>query len=175
MNTSDRIDFSLVANRLAFARKNSGLSYDQLAEKTGLAKSTLQRYEKGSIRNLPIDVVPTLASALEVSQSFLLGLDYAIADNWTAPLVQAYKDKDPSTQTAACAVLGIPRVIPPTEKFVKFEKPQTEEHEVLEIAAHNDDGDDDALNAALPDILKALDEQERKENVRNERLRKNNK
>lgn len=42
-----------VAARMAARRKRLGLSYQSLAEKTGLTKSTLQRYEKGNIKNAP--------------------------------------------------------------------------------------------------------------------------
>lgn len=42
-----------VSSRMAERRKQLGLSYQALAERTGLTKSTLQRYEKGNIRNAP--------------------------------------------------------------------------------------------------------------------------
>lgn len=42
-----------VAARMAARRKQLGLSYQALAERTGLTKSTLCRYEKGSIKNAP--------------------------------------------------------------------------------------------------------------------------
>ena len=42
-----------ITARTTDGRKRLGLSYQSLAEKTGLTKSTLQRYEKGNIKNAP--------------------------------------------------------------------------------------------------------------------------
>ena len=41
-----------IAENLQKARKKCGYSYQQLADKTGLSKSTLQRYESGAIQRL---------------------------------------------------------------------------------------------------------------------------
>ena len=49
------------------------MSYQELANKTGLSKSTLQRYETGAIKNMPIDKLEILASALNVSPAYLMG------------------------------------------------------------------------------------------------------
>lgn len=54
-------------------RTDLNLSYQELANKTGLSKSTLQRYETGAIKNMPIDKLETLASALNVSPAYLMG------------------------------------------------------------------------------------------------------
>ena len=43
------------AERIAQRRRELGLSYQELADRTGLSKSTLQRYETGSIGSIPLD------------------------------------------------------------------------------------------------------------------------
>lgn len=63
-----------VAARMAARRKQLGLSYQALAERTGLTKSTLQRYEKGSIKNAPIARLEDLCRGLEMSVEELMGL-----------------------------------------------------------------------------------------------------
>jgi transcriptional regulator with XRE-family HTH domain len=50
-----------------------GYSYQDLANKTGMNKSTLQRYETGSIRNLSIDNLEVLAKALDIDPAYLMG------------------------------------------------------------------------------------------------------
>lgn len=54
-------------------RTDLNMSYQELANKTGLSKSTLQRYETGAIKNMPIDKLEILASALSVSPAYLMG------------------------------------------------------------------------------------------------------
>ena len=154
-----------------------------ISEMTGIGKSSISTYLTGEYepkqKNLYL-----IAEALEVNPSWLAGFDSQMQiksnvvsfkekkkeEEWHAPLVTSYEEASPDTQTAACAVLGIERIVPPSQ-----EKSVYDEHEVEEIAAHNDEGDDEDLINALPDIFKALDEKEEKERVRNERLRKNDK
>lgn len=63
-----------VSSRMAERRKQLGLSYQALAKRTGLTKSTLQRYEKGNIRNAPIARLEDLCRGLEMSVEELMGL-----------------------------------------------------------------------------------------------------
>lgn len=48
------------------ARKNQKLSYQQLADITGLSKSTLQRYETGQIKDIKFDNLVKIAIALQI-------------------------------------------------------------------------------------------------------------
>lgn len=68
--------------RLRARRLFLDLTYQQLADKTGMSKSTLQRYETGGIKNLPYDKISTLSSALEVPTSYFTDLtqDYTSTD-----------------------------------------------------------------------------------------------
>ena len=59
--------------RLKSLRIQQGLSLQELAQRTGLSKSTLQRYETGGIRNLPIDKVEALAKALNTTAKYIMG------------------------------------------------------------------------------------------------------
>lgn len=62
-----------IAENLQKARKKCGYSYQKLADKTGLSKSTLQRYESGAIRSLPLEKAEQLAQALNITPAELLG------------------------------------------------------------------------------------------------------
>ena len=64
-----------IINRIKERRLALNLSYQELAEKTGMSKSTLQRYETGFIRNLSVYRLEILAQALDVSPIYLMGWD----------------------------------------------------------------------------------------------------
>jgi transcriptional regulator with XRE-family HTH domain len=49
------------------------MSYQDLADKTGMSKSTLQRYETGEIRNIKLDKIEILAKGLNVTPEYLMG------------------------------------------------------------------------------------------------------
>lgn len=62
-----------IANRIKNRRTELRMSYQDLSDKTGLSKSTLQRYETGSIRNIPLDKLEILSYGLEMDPSELMG------------------------------------------------------------------------------------------------------
>lgn len=64
---------SEIMSRIKTRRESLGLSFQELAEKTNMSKSTLQRYETGFIRNMPIDKLEDIAHALNVSPAYLMG------------------------------------------------------------------------------------------------------
>ena len=61
------------AARIKQRRKELGLSYQELAACTGISKSTLQRYETGSIKNIPLDKLDVLADGLQTTTLYILG------------------------------------------------------------------------------------------------------
>lgn len=71
-------ELEILRKRLLERRNFLNLTYQELADKTGISKSTLQRYEKGGIKNLPYDKFFLLAKALEVPTDYFtnLSLDY---------------------------------------------------------------------------------------------------
>ncbi|QUH28255.1 helix-turn-helix domain-containing protein [Vallitalea guaymasensis] len=62
-----------IIKRIKNRRIKLSLSYQDLAKKTGLSKSTLQRYETGTIGNIPLDKLEILAKALCVSPAYIMG------------------------------------------------------------------------------------------------------
>ncbi len=64
-----------VSERIALRRRELGLSYQELADRTGLSKSTLQRYETGAIGNIPLDKLEVLAKGLDTTDMYILGKD----------------------------------------------------------------------------------------------------
>ena len=64
-----------IMNRMKSRREELNMSYQTLSEKVGISKSTLQRYETGYIKNMPVDKLEDIAKALDISHSYLMGWD----------------------------------------------------------------------------------------------------
>lgn len=62
-----------IADRIRLRRTELGLSYQDMADRTGMSKSSLQRYETGGISNIPLHRLKDIAEALEVSPEWLMG------------------------------------------------------------------------------------------------------
>lgn len=62
-----------VGDRIRKHRELSGISQTDLAEKIGVSKQTLYKYEKNVITNIPSDKIEEIAKALNVSESCLMG------------------------------------------------------------------------------------------------------
>ena len=67
------MDRILASDRISLRRKELGLSYQELADRTGISKSTLQRYETGGIRSIPLEKLGVLAKGLETTEMYILG------------------------------------------------------------------------------------------------------
>lgn len=68
-----------VHERIKNRRNELNMSVDELAHKLNKNRTTIYRYEKGDIENLPLDVLEPLANALETTPHYLMG--------WEAPEV----------------------------------------------------------------------------------------
>lgn len=62
-----------IVKRIKTRRLELEYSFQDLANKTNMSKSTLQRYETGAIKNLPLDKLKVLASALQTTPAYLMG------------------------------------------------------------------------------------------------------
>ena len=61
-----------IADRMKYLREKQKMSYRELEKLTGIAKSTLQRYETGSIKSIPFSKIDVLANALNTTKEWLL-------------------------------------------------------------------------------------------------------
>lgn len=62
-----------LAQNMQQRRAQLGLSYQDLADRTGMSKSTLQRYETGAIRNISLAKLAVLAEGLNTTAEQLFG------------------------------------------------------------------------------------------------------
>lgn len=70
-----------IGHRIEHRRKQLGLTLDDIASDIGVARSTVQRYEKGSIEKIKLPVVEAIARVLDVSPAWLC----CKSDNMYAP------------------------------------------------------------------------------------------
>lgn len=75
-----------VLAKLLEAKERSGYSYSDLANATGVPKSTIQRYFTGHIGKLPLDFVEKICRAMQIEPRTVLGWDYqGTAENSKPP------------------------------------------------------------------------------------------
>ena len=60
-----------IGARIEQRRKELGLTLDDIAREIGVAKSTVQRYEKGTIEKIKLPVMEAIARALNVNPAWL--------------------------------------------------------------------------------------------------------
>ena len=63
------------------ARKNAGLTMEELGKMVGVSRDTIKRYESGEIANIPDDKIEKIAKATKVSEAFLMGWDTLKKEN----------------------------------------------------------------------------------------------
>ena len=62
-----------IGDRIKERRKYLRLSADELGKRLGKDRSTIYRYEKGDIENLPLDILEPIAEALGTTPQYLMG------------------------------------------------------------------------------------------------------
>lgn len=62
-----------IGTRIKKRRKELGLSADKLASMIGKDRSTVFRYERGDIENLPLDILEPISNALLTTPAYLMG------------------------------------------------------------------------------------------------------
>lgn len=62
-----------IGDRIKQRRKELKLSADVVAEKLGVSRSTVFRYEKGDIEKVPTTILEKLAEVLKTTPAYLIG------------------------------------------------------------------------------------------------------
>lgn len=70
-----------IGQRMKERRKELKMSADELAKRLGKDRSTIYRYEKGDIENLPLDILEPIAKALETTPQYLMGWEKVQKNN----------------------------------------------------------------------------------------------
>ena len=82
-----------LADNIKNYRLKKKLTLEEVAQKVGITRSTLSKYESGSITNIPSDKIEKIASALETTPGELMDWedDY---DEETRMIARKYYDFD---------------------------------------------------------------------------------
>lgn len=86
------------STRLQEARIKSGLTLEEVGEKVGKSKSTIQRYESGHVSRLDNEMISRLAEAVRVSPIYLMGwTEVNSVDTVEIPIIGEISCGDPIT------------------------------------------------------------------------------
>ena len=69
--------------RIQSKRKELGLTLKEIADKVGVASSTIQRYEKGTITQIKLPVLESIAKVLDINPTWLVKRDAPLKVNFT--------------------------------------------------------------------------------------------
>lgn len=70
-----------IGQRIKKRRKEIKMSAEELGKRLGKDRSTIYRYEKGEIENLPLDILEPIAEALETTPAYLMGWEKVQKNN----------------------------------------------------------------------------------------------
>ena len=63
--------------RIKYLRLLSNMSQEELGKKVGVQRAAINKYEKGSVTNIPISTIEKIAQVFEVSPNYIVGWDNA--------------------------------------------------------------------------------------------------
>ena len=61
--------------RIRTLRETAGMSQVELAERVGISKQTLYKYENGIVTNIPSDKIEAIAAVLDSKPEYIMGWD----------------------------------------------------------------------------------------------------
>lgn len=64
-----------IGQRILELRKLSGLSQEELGNRVGVQRAAINKYEKGTVTNVPIQTIEKMATIFDVSPSYIVGWD----------------------------------------------------------------------------------------------------
>ena len=64
-----------VGERIKHLRLLAGMSQEDLGKRIGVQRAAINKYEKGSVTNIPISTIEKIAMIFEVSPTYLVGWD----------------------------------------------------------------------------------------------------
>ena len=105
-----------IGERIKNARIKRGFSQVELADKVGISKQTLYKYEHNIVTNIPSDKIEAIAKVLGTEPPILMGWDvqeyekakwFVATDETIKKIVMAYSHADEITQKHVRLLLGI--------------------------------------------------------------------
>lgn len=59
--------------RIKYLRQISGMSQEELGRRVGVQRAAINKYEKGSVVNIPVATIEKIAKVFDVSPSYIVG------------------------------------------------------------------------------------------------------
>ena len=104
-----------IGTRISSARNMKCLTLEDVASKVGVAKTTIMRYEKGTISKIKLPVIESIAHALEVDPNWIIGNTDVPFTSFSTPaqdlkpdeasLLEDYRSMNAQGQAAAQATV----------------------------------------------------------------------
>lgn len=101
-----------VGERIRQTREAEGIGQTELADKIGIGKQLLYKYERGITTNIPIGNIEAIARVLGVTPAYLMGWEEAHEMQLTDTerrLIVAYRASSDEIQEAVCSILKVRR------------------------------------------------------------------
>lgn len=64
-----------IGTRIKDLRKLAGLSQEELGRRVGVQRAAINKYEKGTVTNIPINTIEQMAMIFDVSPTYIVGWD----------------------------------------------------------------------------------------------------
>jgi transcriptional regulator with XRE-family HTH domain len=64
-----------IGEKIKYLRTISNLSQDELGKRVGVQRAAINKYEKGTVNNIPIVTIEKIARVFDVSPTYLVGWD----------------------------------------------------------------------------------------------------
>ena len=64
-----------IGERIKNLRVLSGMSQEELGNRVGVQRAAINKYEKGSVTNIPIATIEKIAQTFDVSPTYIVGWD----------------------------------------------------------------------------------------------------
>ena len=80
------MDMKQIGERIKKRRESLNISAEELAQEIGVHKATIHRYENGDFKSMKLPVIESIAYALRVNPSWLLGKSDRMEETKETPL-----------------------------------------------------------------------------------------
>lgn len=85
-------------DRIKKLRNELGLTLENVADKVGTSRQTIQRYESGEISNIPSDKIEAMAVVLKTSPAYIMGWEQ---EDVTDGIIYTSKDREHTLKAIA--------------------------------------------------------------------------
>ena len=157
-----------MADRIKERRKAMNMTQEELAERLGLQKSAIAKYENGRVQNIKRPTIAKMADILECSPAYLMALDEDAASG-ARPNHNPIATQPPALSPEESALLEDYRVLNdtgqqeatkrvheltliPSYVEVRFLGHQKEDNDIIPLAAHHAPGVTGAEDEAVDEV-----------------------